>query len=80
MTMQSKSNLVVLIEDEIRTAEKALEYLRDNAGKLSADDEFEAFHNALRACMTALYGAEKDDHSILLAPRAALISETAVQS
>jgi hypothetical protein len=70
MTHQANYRMVVLFEDEVREAARALAAYR--ALPDDADDEaFEAASKAFRLCTVALLGAEDDAAALVLSRKPA---------
>lgn len=77
MSAGAKMDCVVLFEDEIRIAAKAIEHacdLKDASDQARQD----AWSEAMEACMVALAGAERDDAALMMASRASLLSRAKV--
>jgi len=75
MTAAASVKLVVLYEDEVRTAAKAIDHVRELLADeaVSDDAKYEAWTTAMRACMVALSGAEDTDATLVLANKGVLL-------
>ena len=81
MGAEATMKMVVLYEDEVRTAAKAMDQLREELANDSADTSeetrYEAWTTAIRACMVALAGAEDTEATLVLANKGDLLGRAA---
>lgn len=79
MPAEAKMKVVVLYEDEVRTAAKAMDQVRELLADETASDDAkdEAWTTAMRACMVALAGAEDTAATLVLANKGDLLGRAA---
>lgn len=79
MTTEATMKMVVLYEDEVRTAAKAIDHVREmlTDESVSTDAKDEAWMTAMRACMVALAGAEDTEATLVLANKGDLFGRAA---
>lgn len=79
MAAEANMKMVVLYEDEVRAAAKAIDQVRELMASESADEEAmdEAWTTAMRACMVALSGAEDTEATLVLANKDVILGRAA---
>lgn len=79
MAAAASLKMVVLYEDEVRIAAKALDAFRELAADETSGDDAkdQAWIEAARACMVALAGAEDDGATLVLANKRDLLGRAA---